>query len=108
MEDGIEITLNDEAISVKGDSREAWPYRRRPRNLQRMGAARQAGEVSIIMSAELLDKLKAYAATDLSRELGGVLLGQLLSDEDGRYILIEGENEARIADTKRASLTFKH
>lgn len=69
-------------------------------------AAQQAYRVFVAEAA--FDRAVERGAADTGREVGGVLVGQLLRDEAGPYLLIEDTIDALHAEEKGAELTFTH
>jgi proteasome lid subunit RPN8/RPN11 len=54
------------------------------------------------------DAAVARGDADTTREVGGVLVGEVLRDADGPYLLVEATIDALHAEEKGAELTFTH
>ncbi len=62
----------------------------------------------VFLAEEAFDRAVKRGATDTTREIGGVLVGQVLRDAAGPYLLVETTVDALHADEKGAELTFTH
>lgn len=62
----------------------------------------------VFLAEEAFDRAVARGATDTTREIGGVLVGEVLRDAAGPYLLVETTVDALHADEKGAELTFTH
>jgi len=62
----------------------------------------------VFLSEQAFDRAVARGDSDTTREIGGVLVGELLQDEAGPYLRIEGTIDALHAEEKGAELTFTH
>jgi proteasome lid subunit RPN8/RPN11 len=69
-----------------------------------------SGRVSIFFSQHAYIGCTAHACSDVSREVGGVLIGQVLQarKRQGQYVVIEDTLEAHHTDFGPAHLTFTH
>ena len=65
-------------------------------------------ELAVFMSEEAFDRAVERGASDTSREIGGVLVGEVLRDDQGPYVRIDTTIDALHADEKGAELTFTH
>lgn len=65
-------------------------------------------ELAVFISEEAFDRAVERGAEDTTREVGGVLVGEVLCDERGPYLSIETTIDALHADEKGAELTFTH
>jgi proteasome lid subunit RPN8/RPN11 len=65
-------------------------------------------EYRVFLSEQAFDRAVERGATDTTREIGGVLVGELLRDQAGPYLLIETTIDALHAEEKGAELTFTH
>ena len=65
-------------------------------------------EFRVFLSESAFDRAVARGDGDTTREIGGVLVGELLRDEAGPYLRIEGTIDALHAEEKGAELTFTH
>ena len=70
------------------------------------GAEPAAGQVRVSMSQLSLRQIEGHAVQDLSRELGGVLLGEVGRDENGHYIRVRATLPVRTADHGPVHFTF--
>lgn len=62
----------------------------------------------VFLAEGAFDRAVARGTTDTTREVGGVLVGEVLRDAAGPYLLIETTVDALHADEKGAELTFTH
>jgi proteasome lid subunit RPN8/RPN11 len=62
--------------------------------------------VRVFLSAAVVGKIVDHASSDTSREVGGVLVGRLLSDADGPYVLVSSSIEARRTEAGGAHVKF--
>ncbi len=65
-------------------------------------------EFRVFLSEEAFDRAVARGDSDTTREIGGVLVGELLRDDAGPYLRIETTIDALHAEEKGAELTFTH
>ncbi|HSD90993.1 MAG TPA: Mov34/MPN/PAD-1 family protein [Kofleriaceae bacterium] len=65
-------------------------------------------EYRVFLAEEAFDRAVERGTADTSREIGGVLVGELLKDDAGPYLKIETTIDALHADEKGAELTFTH
>lgn len=67
-----------------------------------------AHELTVFIAEAAFDRAVERGGKDTTREIGGVLVGQVLQDERGPYLSIEDTIDALHADEKGAELTFTH
>jgi proteasome lid subunit RPN8/RPN11 len=72
----------------------------------RHGSEPAAGQVRVAVTQLSLRQIEGHANHDVSRELGGVLLGEQGSDEDGYFIKVQATLPVRTADHGPAHFTF--
>jgi proteasome lid subunit RPN8/RPN11 len=65
-------------------------------------------ELRVILAEDAFDRAVERGTADLSREIGGVLVGELLRDRSGPYLQISATIDALHAEEKGAELTFTH
>src|SRR5262245_36036221 len=65
-------------------------------------------EYRVFLSEDAFDRAVERGQSDTSREIGGVLVGELLRDDQGPYLKIEETIDALHAEEKGAELTFTH
>jgi proteasome lid subunit RPN8/RPN11 len=65
-------------------------------------------EFRIFLSETAFDRAVARGDNDTTREIGGVLVGELLRDDAGPYLRIDATIDALHAEEKGAELTFTH
>ncbi|HUS31510.1 MAG TPA: Mov34/MPN/PAD-1 family protein [Kofleriaceae bacterium] len=65
-------------------------------------------EYRVFLSEEAFDRAVERGTKDTSREIGGVLVGNVYKDDQGPYLKIETTIDALHADEKGAELTFTH
>lgn len=65
-------------------------------------------EFRVLMSEASFDRAVERGDGDLSREIGGVLVGELVRDDAGPYLRIDATIDALHAEEKGAELTFTH
>ena len=64
--------------------------------------------VRIVMSHDVSEKIDHFAATDTTREVGGILLGRIVEDSSERTVLVQAHVEARFTEARQGSVTFTH
>jgi len=65
-------------------------------------------EFRVLLAEEAFDRAVERGDADTSREIGGVLVGEVLRDAAGPYVKIDTTIDALHADEKGAELTFTH
>jgi proteasome lid subunit RPN8/RPN11 len=65
-------------------------------------------EFRVFLAEEAFDRAVERGTSDTSREIGGVLVGELLKDDAGPYLKIDTTVDALHAEEKGAELTFTH
>jgi proteasome lid subunit RPN8/RPN11 len=65
-------------------------------------------EFRVLLSEQAFDRVIARGDSDTAREIGGVLVGEVLRDEAGPYLRVDGTIDALHADEKGAEVTFTH
>jgi proteasome lid subunit RPN8/RPN11 len=65
-------------------------------------------EFRVLLSEQAFDRAVARGDGDTTREIGGVLVGELLRDDAGPYLRIDGTIDALHAEEKGAEVTFTH
>lgn len=65
-------------------------------------------EFRVFLSEAAFDRAVARGDSDVTREIGGVLVGELLRDDAGPYLRIDATIDALHAEEKGAELTFTH
>src|SRR4051812_25228774 len=65
-------------------------------------------EYRVFLSEEAFDRAVERGGADTTREIGGVLVGEVKKDDAGPYLMIETTVDALHADEKGAELTFTH
>jgi len=65
-------------------------------------------ELRIFLSEQAFDRAVARGDGDTTREVGGVLVGEVLRDDAGPYLRIDSTVDALHAEEKGAELTFTH
>ncbi len=65
-------------------------------------------EYRVFLAEEAFDRAVERGAGDTTREVGGVLVGELLRDDAGPYLRVETTIDALHAEEKGAELTFTH
>lgn len=74
--------------------------------LERRSAPALMHEFRLIFSQEVFDRMRAQADAAANVEVGGVLVGEVLKDESGPYLLVQHSIEALHAKESGAELTF--
>lgn len=67
-----------------------------------------AQELTVFIAEAAFDRAVERGGKDTTREIGGVLVGEVLVDERGPYLSIVDTIDALHADEKGAELTFTH
>lgn len=62
----------------------------------------------VVMAESALDRCVERGSADMSREIGGILVGDVLKDDSGPYVRVDETIDALHADEKGAELTFTH
>ena len=65
-------------------------------------------EFRVFLSEDAFDRAVERGSADTTREIGGVLVGEVLKDDAGTYLKIDTTIDALHADEKGAELTFTH
>lgn len=78
-----------------------------PVNIIKIGEI-DADDVRIYIHQDVYKDMLNYAASDISTELGGVLVGNHVNDLNTVSVIISGYIKARYTDASAASLTFTH
>ncbi|MDB4959621.1 MAG: hypothetical protein JWO36_7190 [Myxococcales bacterium] len=65
-------------------------------------------ELQVFLAEEAFDRAVERGDSDTTREIGGVLVGELLRDDGGPYLRIDTTIDALHAEEKGAELTFTH
>jgi proteasome lid subunit RPN8/RPN11 len=78
------------------------------KDLKREPAPPAKHEYRVFLSEQAFDRAVERGTSDLSREIGGVLVGELAKDDAGVYLRIESTIDALHAEEKGAELTFTH
>lgn len=65
-------------------------------------------EFRVFLTEAAFDRAVARGDRDTTREIGGVLVGELLRDDAGPYLRIDATIDALHAEEKGAELTFTH
>lgn len=104
--DGKKLTgtnLNDEnpkqdSLDIKLESR-------------RVNTPTGRSNISIDIFRDVFEGIRAYAGTDTSKELGGIILGSHTGDNersDVQNVLVKGYVSAKYTEALRGSVTFTH
>jgi proteasome lid subunit RPN8/RPN11 len=78
-----------------------------PVNFAQAGEVRE-DDVRIYITTRIVDQIDSFAAQDLTRERGGVLVGKYSEQMGKRYLIVEGILEAKHTDSTSTTLTFTH
>lgn len=62
----------------------------------------------VVMAESALDRCVERGSADMTREIGGILVGEVLKDDAGPYVRVDDTVDALHADEKGAELTFTH
>ena len=77
-------------------------------DLKKEPAPTMRHEYRVLLAEDAFDRAVERGASDTTREIGGVLVGELLCDDAGPYLAIETTIDALHAEEKGAELTFTH
>ena len=77
-------------------------------DLEKKAAPKVKHDYRVFVAEEAFDRAVERGTNDTSREIGGVLVGEVLKDDAGPYLKIETTVDALHADEKGAELTFTH
>lgn len=78
-----------------------------PRNFLLLGQV-APDDVKVYIHQKVYKALETYAASDTSKELGSILLGDYYRDGDKLHVVITDYIEAKYTDASAATLTFTH
>ena len=78
------------------------------KDLRKAPAPAAKQEFRIFLSEQAFDRAVARGDSDTTREIGGVLVGEVLRDDVGPYLRIDSTVDALHAEEKGAELTFTH
>jgi len=78
------------------------------KDLRKAAAPATKQEFRVFLSEQAFDRAVARGDSDTTREIGGVLVGELLRDDAGPYLRIDTTVDALHAEEKGAELTFTH
>ena len=76
--------------------------------LRKAARPRIKHELAVFIAEAAFDRAVERGTKDTTREIGGVLVGEVLHDDSGPYLNIEATIDALHADEKGAELTFTH
>src|SRR5262249_11237499 len=62
----------------------------------------------VFIGEDAFDRAVTRGDADTTREIGGVLVGELLRDESGPFLRVDATIDALHAEEKGAELTFTH
>ena len=77
-------------------------------DLRKANRPKTKHELTVFLSEEAFDRAVERGDGDTTREIGGVLVGELLRDDAGPYLKIDTTIDALHAEEKGAELTFTH
>ena len=100
MEKEFEIELQDEAAQEETGVQ-------LPMNFLRFGEV-QNDDVKVYIKQDVYKALEKLAASDTSKELGSILLGQYCQEHGKTHVIISKHIEAKYTDASAATLTFTH
>ncbi|HEX7841366.1 MAG TPA: Mov34/MPN/PAD-1 family protein, partial [Kofleriaceae bacterium] len=78
------------------------------KQLRKQASPAVVHEFRVFLSEAAFDRAVARGDGDVTREIGGVLVGELLRDDAGPYLWIDATIDALHAEEKGAELTFTH
>jgi proteasome lid subunit RPN8/RPN11 len=78
------------------------------KDLRKQPAPAVKQDFRVFLSEQAFDRAVERGDSDTTREIGGVLVGELLRDDAGPYLKIDGTVDALHAEEKGAELTFTH
>jgi len=110
MKDFEDIQIEIEDISEnekKQRSYEKFPFSHPPSQYDYIPLKRKT-DFEIYIKKDVYDFIENYSRTNLSRELGGILLGNVYETDNVQFIVIDAAIEARDADSKSVSIRFTH
>lgn len=68
----------------------------------------ETSSFQIVIAHEVAEKIDRFAATDTTKEVGGILLGNITADAGNLIIWIQAHIEARFTEARQGSVTFTH
>ena len=78
-----------------------------PRNCHAFGVL-SSGDVKVFVKQDVYQQLEELAASDMSRELGSILLGTYVQEYGEYHVVISAYIEAKYAKSSASTLTFTH
>jgi proteasome lid subunit RPN8/RPN11 len=78
------------------------------KDLRKQPAPATKQEFRVFLSEQAFDRAVLRGDGDTTREIGGVLVGEILRDDAGPYLKIDSTVDALHAEEKGAELTFTH
>ena len=100
MDNEFDIDILDESIAQA-------PRVQLPMNFLELGQI-QNDDVKIYIKQDVYKALEKLAASDTSKELGSILLGQYCQEYGRTHVIISHFIEAKYTDASAATLTFTH
>lgn len=91
--------------STTGEAQQTAPPTPTPSTI-RHGSEPAPGQVRVAMTQLSLRQIEGHATRDLSRELGGVLLGERGRDDQGHFVKVQATLPVRTADHGPVHFTF--
>ena len=98
---------NEFDIDILDESIEEAPRVQLPMNFLELGQI-QNDDVKIYIKQDVYKALEKLAASDTSKELGSILLGQYCQEYGRTHVIISQFIEAKYTDASAATLTFTH
>lgn len=68
----------------------------------------ESGDVNVYIKQDVYNYLEQYAASDTTKELGTILLGDYCEDNSKNYVIISDYIVAKYTDASASTLTFTH
>ena len=101
--DDIVIELLDDDDNVIDDS----SLFSLPSNFITVGKT-ESDSIKIYIKQDVYKRIEKFAKEDISKEVGSILIGEYIEENNSRHLIISAYIEAKFADASASTLTFTH
>ena len=98
---------NDFEIDIQEETVEEAPSVQLPVNFLTFGEI-QNDDVKVYIKQDVYKALEKLAASDTSKELGRIILGEYFREHGKTHVIISQYIEAKYTDASASTLTFTH
>jgi proteasome lid subunit RPN8/RPN11/cell division protein FtsB len=103
----VEISFLDEKEQTKRFEIKNLQFLKIPKDTYFVGE-KVADDLEIYINYEVVKFVEEFALSDTSRELGGVLIGNIYRYREKPFLLIDGAIEAKYSESSSATMKFTH